>query len=241
MDYKIEITDFEGPLDLLLHLVKKSEMNIVDISIEEITKQYLDYINIMENLNLNIASEYLVMAAELIEIKSSSLLPKKYNEEDLEEEENLKENLINKLLEYEKYKEISVVLKDYEESRKHLFTKSPTDLNMYASKNENIIKEEFDINDLVDAFNKMIERKKISKPLNTKVTNKEYSLSERNEEIKNILKIRNEVEFQDLFSSFSRNYVVITFLSILTLAKENEIIILQDNNFKTITIRKGNN
>ena len=106
MDYSIKIDAFEGPLDLLLHLIKKTNIDIYDINIEEITKQYLDYINKMEELNIDIASSYLVMAAELIELKSKLLLPNQNNEEN-EEEENTKENLIQRLLIYEKYKDIA--------------------------------------------------------------------------------------------------------------------------------------
>ena len=106
MDYSIKIDAFEGPLDLLLHLIKKSNIDIYDINIEEITKQYLDYINKMEELNIDVASSYLVMAAELIELKSKLLLPNQNNEEN-EEEENTKENLIQRLLNYEKYKDIA--------------------------------------------------------------------------------------------------------------------------------------
>ena len=131
MNYTIEINNFEGPLDLLLHLIKKAELDICEISIVEITKQYLDYINLMESMNLNIASEYLTMAAELIEIKSSILLPKKKIDNEDDYEEDPKENLINRLIEYEKYKEISEVLKKYEQNRKELYTKKPTDLEIY--------------------------------------------------------------------------------------------------------------
>ena len=99
MDYSIKINEFEGPLDLLLHLIKQSNIDIYDIEISEITKQYLDYINKMEELNINIASSYIVMAAELMEIKSKSLLPKKEDDEEEEDEEVVsKENLINKLI-----------------------------------------------------------------------------------------------------------------------------------------------
>ena len=99
--YQVTINDFEGPLDLLLHLIKKDDIDIIDISVDEITKQYLEFIEEQENMNLNVSSEYLVMAAELIEMKSSYLLPKKEIEED---EEDPRENLINILLEYKKYK-----------------------------------------------------------------------------------------------------------------------------------------
>ena len=237
MNYTIEINNFEGPLDLLLHLIKKAELDICEISIVEITKQYLDYINLMESMNLNIASEYLTMAAELIEIKSSILLPKKKidNEDDYEEEP--KENIINRLIEYEKYKEISEVLKKYEQDRKELYTKKPTDLEIYNTVT-NEISENFDLNDLMSALNKMLDRKKLDKPLNTKITNREYSITERSNQIKNILKNKKQVEFTDLFDIYSKDYIVITFLSILTMARHQELSITQDRNFGKIMIER---
>ena len=237
MNYTIEINNFEGPLDLLLHLIKKAELDICEISIVEITKQYLDYINLMESMNLNIASEYLTMAAELIEIKSSILLPKKKIDNEDDYEEDPKENLINRLIEYEKYKEISEVLKKYEQDRKELYTKKPTDLEIYNTVT-NEISENFDLNDLMSALNKMLDRKKIDKPLNTKITNREYSITERSNQIKNILKNKKQVEFTDLFDIYSKDYIVITFLSILTMARHQELSITQDKNFGKIMIER---
>ena len=116
MNYTFTINDFEGPLDLLLHLIKQSNINIFDINIVEITEQYLNFINSQTDLNLNVASEYLTMAAELIEIKSKTLLPRQ--EKNIEEEEiDPKENLINKLLEYNRYKNIIPQFKDLENKR----------------------------------------------------------------------------------------------------------------------------
>ena len=237
MNYTIEINNFEGPLDLLLHLIKKAELDICEISIVEITKQYLDYINLMESMNLNIASEYLTMAAELIEIKSSILLHKKKIDNEDDYEEDPKENLINRLIEYEKYKEISEVLKKYEQDRKELYTKKPTDLEIYNTVT-NEISENFDLNDLMSALNKMLDRKKLDKPLNTKITNREYSITERSNQIKNILKNKKQVEFTDLFDIYSKDYIVITFLSILTMARHQELSITQDKNFGKIMIER---
>lgn len=237
MNYTIEINNFEGPLDLLLHLIKKAELDICEISIVEITKQYLDYINLMESMNLNIASEYLTMAAELIEIKSSILLPKKKIDNEDDYEEDPKENLINRLIEYEKYKEITEVLKKYEQDRKELYTKKPTDLEIYNTVT-NEISENFDLNDLMSALNKMLDRKKLDKPLNTKITNREYSITERSNQIKNILKNKRQVEFTDLFDIYSKDYIVITFLSILTMARHQELNITQDKNFGKIMIER---
>lgn len=237
MNYTVEINNFEGPLDLLLHLIKKAELDICEISIVEITKQYLDYINLMESMNLNIASEYLTMAAELIEIKSSILLPKKKIDNEDDYEEDPKENLINRLIEYEKYKEVTEVLKKYEQDRKELYTKKPTDLEIYNTVT-NEISENFDLNDLMSALNKMLDRKKLDKPLNTKITNRDYSITERSNQIKNILKNKKQVEFTDLFDIYSKDYIVITFLSILTMARHQELSITQDKNFGKIMIER---
>ena len=125
MNLDIRISEFEGPLDLLLHLIKESKMDILEIEIESITEQYLKYIEQEENLNLEIASEYLVMASELIEMKSRMLLPKSSSDEEVEEEEDPREELINRLLEYQAYKEITKALKEKEESRQKFYTKAP--------------------------------------------------------------------------------------------------------------------
>ena len=170
MDYNIKIDAFEGPLDLLLHLIKEKNVDIYDISIEEITKSYLDYINKMEELNINIASSYLVMAAELMEIKSKSLLPKVENEEDNEEEEVSRENLINKLVEYKKYKEMTEVFKELEINRNNIYIKPPENINNYV--NNEIYNEEIEIDKLVEAMKNFLNRKELEKPLKTKITNK---------------------------------------------------------------------
>ena len=232
MDYKIMIDEFEGPMDLLLHLIKKENIDIIDISIEAITKQYLDYIEQMENLNLDIASEYLIMAAELLEIKSSKLLPKK---DDEEEEEDLEANFINRLIEYKQYKEVTEQFKELEETRKEIYTKIPDSLNQYKEDSK-IDLGDTTIDDLVNAFSKFLNRKEMEKPLNTKITAKEYNIDERSYEIKKILKRNKRMNFRELFDVYRRDYVVITFLSILSMAKKQEIDIKQDNNFKDIYI-----
>lgn len=233
--YKINIPEFDGPLDLLLHLIKKDNINITDISIDSITKQYLDYINEMEAMNLNIASEYLVMSAELLYIKSLSLLPKVENNE--EDEEDPKEKLINRLIEYEQYKNITNTFKELEGIRKDVFTKMPSDLLEYKDENVNI-DYGVNLNDLVNALNNFLEQKQLDKPLNTKVTNKEYSVSKRSLEIKNILKEKKKVNFTDLFDIITKEYVVVTFLSILSMTRKQEIIIEQEENFKNIIIKE---
>jgi len=235
MEYKVNIPEFEGPLDLLLHLIKQENIDIYDINIEHITKQYLDYIKLMEELNLNIASEYLVMAAELLQIKSNSLLPKNENTED-EFEENTRETLIKKLLDYEQYKNISLEMKKLEEYRQNVYTKDPDNLSEFID-NTKEIDYGVSLNELLDAFSKLLEQKESKKPLNTKITNKEYSISKRCLEIKKILKSAKKINFKDLFETFNKEYVVVTFLAILSMSRNQEIIIEQENNFNNIIIK----
>ena len=233
MDYKVTIDNFDGPLDLLLHLIKSSDIDIYDISIEEITKQYLDYIQAMKELNLDVASEYLVMASELMEIKSILLLPQtKLEDEDYEEDP--REQLIQRLIEYKQYKELVDDFKTLEEERKKTFSKESSDLQQYKRDNDEIDLGDTTLDDLILAFQKFLERKQLDKPLNTTITKKEYSIQQRSKEIKDVLKIKKNIEFSELFEEFNRGYIVVTFLSILDLAKKNDLIIKQENNFQKI-------
>lgn len=231
MEYTVTIDKFEGPLDLLLHLIKQADIDICDISILEITKQYMDYINKMEEMNLNIASEYLIMAAELLEMKSNMLLPRPKLEDD-EYEEDPREKLIKRLLEYEQYKQVTDDFKKLELSRREVYTKEPSNLKEF--------KVEVDetgngsIEDLLLAFQKFLERKELEKPLNTKITNKEYSVGVRSNEIRTILKNKKKLYFDELFEEFNKTYVVVTFLSVLNLARKQELKIEQENNFEKI-------
>lgn len=234
MDYVVTLPQFDGPLDLLLHLIKEQDIDICDLNIEVITKQYLDYIHKMEELNLDIASSYLVMAAELIEIKSKILLPN--NKESEEEIEDPKEELINRLIEYKRYKELTEDFKQLEEKRNEVFTKLPSYSDI---EDANITKfdESLTINDLLEAFKKFLDRREMEKPFSTKITNKEYSVSVRSREIKTILKNKVRARFEDLFEMVTKEYVVVTFLAILDLAKKQEIEINQDKNFDDIILQ----
>lgn len=233
MDYNFTIDKFSGPLDLLLHLIKQSNLDIYEIQIEQITNQYLDYIKKMEEMNLDIASSYLVMAAELIEMKASMLLPKPEIEED-EFEEDPKDKLIKRLIEYQNYKEMTSNFQDLEQKRKEYFTKPPGDIEEYDIDPK--LPEDLNLTDLLNAFEKFLNRKEDLKPLNTKITTKEYSITQRSKEIKDIIKSKGKVNFNELFEIRSKSYVIVTFLSILVLAKNNEVIISQDNNFTDIVL-----
>lgn len=236
MTYNFCINDFEGPLDLLLHLIRSSKMDIYDINVESITKQYLDFINNSKELSVDIASEYLVMAAELIHLKSRLLLNRKdETEEDSEYEINSEEDLRNKLLEYEKVKELTNSFKQLEEKRSEFYTKLPSDLSEYREDNK-ILDADVDLNDLVNAFELFLARQKLSKPLNTRITKRELSVTERTHQIRSILKREKKVEFTALFEEINKPYVVVTFLSILEMSKNKELIIKQDTTFGSIML-----
>lgn len=232
MNFDLKINAFEGPLDLLLHMIKESKMDIFDIKIEEITDQYLRYIEHQESMNLEIASEYLVLASELLEIKSKMLLPSE-KISDSEEEEDPREELINRLLEYEAYKEITKTLKEKELIRHEIYTKAPENINIYSN-NEVEIKSDITLDDLMDAFQKFLERKKESKPLATKVTQKEITVSSRRHDISRLLQKKKKVSFFELFPVVTREYVVATFLAILEMAKNSELTITQNETFDDI-------
>lgn len=238
MDYSVKIDEFEGPLDLLLHLIKQSNINIQDIDISVITAQYLDYINKMDELNINVAASYLVMAAELMEIKSKSLLPRTEEESTEEDDEEVsKERLINKLIEYQKYKDMTSTFKDLELERQKIYIKSPEKISNYI---DNTITNDGDtsIDDLVNAFKGFLERLDREKPISTKITNKEYSVKTRKQGLRKLLKERPRVKFTELFEETNTPYIVVTFLSILEMTKEKEIVLRQDGNFKDIIIER---
>ena len=147
-----------------------------------------------------------------------------------------KEELIKRLVDYKKYKEITSEFKKLEDIRSEIYTKTPSNINEYDEKVIN--NSELSVNDLISAFKKFIDRKEYEKPLNTKITTKELSVSDRIIKIKEILKTKNEVNFIDLFDKLTKDYVVVTFLSILEMSKNKEIEIKQDNNFGNIIIKE---
>lgn len=233
------INDFEGPLDLLLHLIKESKMDIMNIEIEKITKQYMDFLNKQESMNLEVSSEYLVLASELLEIKSKLLIPNNKEAED-EVEEDPREELINRLLEYQAYKDITKLLQDKEMLRKDIYTKIPENINNYIEESSEI-HADVTLDDLVNALQKYYQRKADSKPLNTKVTVNEISVSSRRHDIKSILKKKKRISFFELFPIASKEYIVATFLAILEMARNKELVIKQDNNFDDIICEVSSN
>ncbi|WP_078545972.1 segregation/condensation protein A [Litchfieldia alkalitelluris] len=242
MEYNVKIDSFEGPLDLLLHLINRLEIDIYDIPVANITEQYMLYIQTMSEMKLDIASEYLVMAATLLAIKSKMLLPKQeelYDEDlEIEFEEDPREELMNRLIEYRKYKSAAEDLKILEEERSHVFTKPPSDMGELADEKE-AVQHKIDVNlyDMLGALQKLMRRKKLQKPLTTKIARQEIPIERRMEEILLELKSLNRPKnFFELFPVPIREHIVVTFLAILELLKNNLIILEQDNNFSDIFV-----
>ena len=229
--YDVTLDDFTGPMDLLLSLIKEHKMDIMHIKLEIIIDEYLDFINKMQEKNLDIASSYLVMASELLEIKSKMLLPK--IEED-DEEENPKERLINRLIIYQEYKNQVETFKNLENERSNYYTKIPSSLEEYNKEEKHIQLEDVTIDDLVNAFKKFLERVELEKPINTKVTRKEISVDDEIKNIKKKLVKNKKINFFELFEVKTKEYIVVTFLAILEMAKKKELRIIQDENFDNI-------
>lgn len=238
MNYTFYINDFEGPLDVLLHLVKQAKMDIYEINLFTLIKEYLDFIKEMQDLNIDVASEYLSMASELVHLKSKMLVNKQDDsEEETDDEFSIKseEDLRKKLLEYENIKNITGTFKNLESKRSEIYTRFPESLKEYYEPSE-VPKGLYDANTLYKAFLEVEKKLKLLKPLDTTITKKEISVEQRTQEIKNILKVRGKVDFYSLFTINTKEYIVITFLTILTMSKNKELKISQEDNFSPIIV-----
>ena len=235
---KLCINDFEGPLDLLLHLVKTAKMDIYEIDTKYIIDKYLEFIESIPKDDLDDASEYLVMAAELIHLKSRLLLNLDSDSNDNDDFTiNSEEDLKNKLIEYERYQNVTNVFKELEEKRNEFFTKLPENLNIFVDKKEKL-EGNMDVELLKNAMLELNKRMSYQKPINTRITRKEISVEERKEYIREYISKRGNVKFTDLFEDYTKDLVVATFLSILDMCKQREITLKQDTNFGEIYIER---
>lgn len=240
MGYKVILETFEGPLDLLCHLIEKSKIDIYDIPISEITDQYLDYLKKMNEMDLEVTSEFLVMASTLLEIKSKMLLPKEKNNdgEQLEIEEDPREELVTKLIEYKKYKEVAKKLKSKENIQKKALFKPKEEIEI--EDNEKIDLKSICMEDLVKAFNKVLKKRyNYSENLIdiNEIEKDDITIEEGINKITTALNKKNKIKFNDLFNNrTSIDEVIVIFLSILELIKQKKIIATQKNNFSDILI-----
>jgi segregation and condensation protein A len=243
VEYQVKLDAFEGPLDLLLHLIKKLEIDIYEIQVSVITEQYLDFIHHMKVLELDIASEYLVMAASLIEMKSRMLLPKPelLIDDDLfgedHEEEDPREELIRRLVEYRQYKEAAEILKDREEEQAQVFTKKPHDLSDFKGALPEAPLAPVSVYDMLSAFQHLLRRKQLGRPLHTKIERQSLPVGDRMKDILSHLKRAKEpLAFESLFPYPNRTHIVVTFLALLELMKLKHIECVQSQNFQDISI-----
>ena len=245
MQYSVKLHTFEGPLDLLLHLIHKNDLDLHDIPVKEITEQYMVYIHTMKVLQLDVASEYLVMAATLLHMKSIMLLPAQEEEileEDFnfEDEEDPRNELMNRLIEYKKYKEAAGELKERERARSDLFSKPMTDLTSLLKESDDADdykQMNVSIYDMLQAFQKIQKRKKEKKPIYSKLSREEVPIGEKMVQIMNDLQLnQGRRKFSDLFRDQERYHMVIGFLAILELMKADMIICSQGENFEDITV-----
>lgn len=240
MAISVKLQAFEGPLDLLLHLIDKAEVDIYDIPIAEITDQYLQYINIMEIHDLEVASEFIVMAATLLEIKSKLLLPKPKKEEPGEEGVDPREELVKKLIEYKKYKEVSLELKDKLSVFEKVFYKPPEPIEDYIPDVSSITNVSLDL--LVISFKNILLKNESRKRSNFREIYREVvTIDDKIQLIGRLLTSKPSFYFDDLFlSSYNRYEIIVTFIAVLELIKRKSIIIEQERNFARILIKRRN-
>ncbi|MBM3243671.1 MAG: hypothetical protein FJZ12_02395 [Candidatus Omnitrophica bacterium] len=237
MNYKIKLEIFEGPLDLLLYLVKKDHLNIYDIPISKVTEQYLQYINLMQLLDLNIAGEFLVMAATLMQIKSKMLLPAEEGEAKAGEEEDPREELVRRLLEYEKFKEIAEELRQKEASQREVFKRPKVDIEAKTPKDKDVYFEA-SIFDLINAFSKAL--KDVPKEVFYEVVKDQFTVEQATHQILHLLLVSPKIRLSELFAKAKNKMdIIVTFLAVLELIRLKEIVACQDELFEDIEILRN--
>jgi segregation and condensation protein A len=229
-DYKIKLEIFEGPMDLLMHLIEKNQIDIYDIPIAVVTEQYITYLKALEEFNIDIASGFLLMAATLLQIKSRMLLPRPSQIVELTEEEDPRQELVDRLLEYRKFKDMSVVMEEMLKQREHFFTRLPEEFPIKIP-----LPSGLNINDLVVAFAAVWESSIDDYEL---VSREEFSIQDKMYDIIHLLyKYKGTIEFhQTLIRKGTKSEVIAAFLALLELVKLQRVLISQQGRFSTIYI-----
>jgi len=236
MSYQIKLEIFEGPMDLLLHLIKKHELNVYDIPIALITQQYLEYLGIMKSLDMEIAGEFLVMASTLTHIKSKMLLPPPENPEAEDDGIDPRAELIRRLLEYKSFKEAASSLEDKEETWSRVYTR-PGDTAPELPADDDPLLFDFHLFDLLSALKDVIARVPDSK---FEITTETVSITEKISQILARLEVADSILFADLFEgSTSKMQVIGTFLALLELIKTRVAKAFQIEQFGAIRIMKA--
>ncbi len=235
MTYKLKLDIFEGPLDLLLYLIKKNELDICKISITEVTAQYLQYVEMMKMLDLDVVGDFLVMAATLIQIKSRSLLPPDPSQQE-EEEEDPREELVRRLLEYKKFKEVAEELRNKEIKRQDLFTRSvDEEITKELKEESKEVYFEASLFDLISALTQVL--KNVPKEVFYEVVKEEHTVDQKIHDLLHLLLEEPRVMLMDLFKKCrSRIEAIVTFMAILELIRLREIVVVQRQAFGDIEV-----
>lgn len=237
MSYNVKLEVFEGPFDLLVFLIEKAQMDIYDIAISEITEQYIEYIEMMQNFNLEVVSEFLVLAATLIEIKSKMLLLKK-EDTTIEETDEIdpRTELVQKILEYKKFKNAAEMLKEKHEQSSKIVFKVKEDL--FFDENKEYI--DIDLDQFVKAFNLFLKKKKKISEIQKRYTEikvEKISVKEKKEEIKKFFTINKKMDFIQLISDdYDKHETIVTFMAMLELIKDRFIKVKQHAIFGNIVL-----
>ncbi|KHE72611.1 segregation/condensation protein A [Halobacillus sp. BBL2006] len=240
--YQVKVDGFEGPLDLLLHLINRYEIDIYDIPVSQITDQYMHYIHTMKELELDLASEYLVMAATLLAIKSQMLLPNPNvdDPDEVEMEDDPREELMRKLIEYRKYKQAAEQLKEKELDANRIYTRPPMSKDELGGDDAPELKPgEASIYDMIQAMGKLLNRSKTTTPQDTKIKRDEIPIQMRMDEILHQVDLKKEgTPFYELFEKRTRPHIVVTFMALLELMKSNDITCVQQKHFDELIVFK---
>ncbi|MBN2412064.1 segregation/condensation protein A [candidate division KSB1 bacterium] len=235
MTYKVKLDTFEGPLDLLLFLIKKNEVDIYDIPVSKITKQYLEYLEIIQLLDIEAASDFILLASTLLRIKAQMLLPKPSIEVEEEIVEDPRQELIFRLLEYKRFKDVAEDLSVKEEYSRKLFTRGSFKIDRYGFEDELIERADVSLFDLVSAFKTIIEKNN-KVPIH-RVVELNVTLEERIEFVVNKIREKGQIKFVDLFEKHEEKIVwIVTFIAVLELIKNQVITAVQPETFGDILI-----
>ena len=238
--YEVKLDAFNGPLDLLLHLIQKFEIDIYDIPMKALTEQYMQYVHAMNQLEINIASEYLVMASELLMIKSKLLLPQTSVEDDIEEDP--REDLVGRLIEYQNYKEYTEILNDMKNERDCYYTKYPTDLSHLETDESWDPNQTIDLTELIVAYQRVKNRVELNTPKSVEIKKETFTIQQATEQVTNRLKEHESFNFFSLFTFHEPVEQVVThFLAILEMSKSGIVNINQQHQFEDIDIIRGVN
>jgi segregation and condensation protein A len=234
-DYKVQLDVFEGPLDLLLYLIKKEELDIYNIPIEKITTQYMHYLNLMRMLDLNIAGEFIVMAATLMMIKSRMLLPVEDRPDAEEEEDDPRWELVRQLVEYKTFKDAAARLQQLELHQENVFPVGSDGAVLLEAQDAGLVMEDVSLFDLIAAFNEVL--KKVGDDTFGQIYADHFTVADKIDEILRRVKLEPKIVFQTLFTAASsRHEVVCTFLAVLELIRLRQINVHQEDRFGAIVI-----